>query len=218
MKEIFKIKSFEEKSNDKDYYEFKAIASTTSEDRHGDVITDEALSKVAKETESVPMLYGHNNFDTSSLLGKMLIDKYENGNLYVTGQMPKKVKNSQDIYNHLKFGSVSTLSVGFIPKSMDKQLDEFHEIELVEVSVVPVPANPEALITEVKNKGVKMEKETVKKEISDDQVSEMMTMLTDIKSMLTSIIDSESAKSEEEKEEEEIKAFMKGFEIGGKDE
>lgn len=61
---------------------------------------------------------------------------------------------------HVKFGTLRTVSIGFIPKTIRKreQSDpgcwpgfEIQECELVECSLVPVPANPDAIVKAVKD-------------------------------------------------------------------
>ncbi|MCW1844132.1 HK97 family phage prohead protease [Prosthecomicrobium hirschii] len=61
---------------------------------------------------------------------------------------------------HVKFGTLRTVSIGFIPKTirMLEQSDpccwpgfEIQECELVECSLVPVPANPDAIVKAVKD-------------------------------------------------------------------
>ena len=56
------------------------------------------------------------------------------------------------VYEQLKDGRLDSMSFGYqvLDYSMEKDVTELRELELYEISVVPIPANPAAKVTEVK--------------------------------------------------------------------
>lgn len=135
-------------------------------DRYGDVIKKGAFEK-SSGTE-VPMLFNH---DAKSVIGKMILNDSDEG-LFVEAKFNPEIQLAKEIYSHVKFGSIKSMSVGMIP--LDFELDEesngfvIKEAEVVEGSIVPIPANEKAEILEVKNlKDEKLRIKELKKSIKE---------------------------------------------------
>lgn len=101
------------------------------------------------------VLWGHNPDEPENVLGTSLGLETEKGDDEVT-RTKSTVKFSEEglnpkadmVFNQIKAGILRTVSVGFIPKtfktSEDKK-DILADNELLEFSIVPIPANPRAV-------------------------------------------------------------------------
>ena len=75
--------------------------------------------------------------------------------LYVEGQVLLNLTRGKEAYFMMKAGILEGLSIGFIPivarKSPKKSVRNLYQIDLVEISLVTLPANPEAQLRQVKH-------------------------------------------------------------------
>lgn len=145
-KQIKLISNFHvvEKSGDDDgklYIE--GYASTADKDRHGDVIIPAAWKNGLKDYKKNPILLAFH--DHSRPVGKVENLEIDDNGLKIRGFISKA---AGDLYSLVQEGIVSAFSVGFMMKDADydKATDIFviKEAELLEVSLVSVPANAAA--------------------------------------------------------------------------
>lgn len=130
---------------------FEAIASTYGKaDRDGDVILEGAFDKSVAARRKVPMLFNH-SWSKDNIIGKIEVLSTQ-GALKVKGTFDPTEPNAVDVYNKVKFGSIDSLSIGFILKDFEIKENTYviKEVDLLEVSVVTIPANAEATIQSVK--------------------------------------------------------------------
>lgn len=150
---------FKKKSNDdsnSEFYEFEGVASTYDlPDRENDIIVKGAFENFKDtNTVTVPLLYSHN---AEKVLGK--IELTDDGDkLLAKGFILKGNSLNDDIYKMIKSEALASLSIGFIVKSFEyrDESDLFagiiiKEAEIVETSVVAIPANESAKISSVKS-------------------------------------------------------------------
>lgn len=126
--------------------------STASIDRMGDTIAVDGWDLAAYRKNPV-VLWAH---DPSMLpVGKASHIRVEDGKLKARAEfVPRSISGFADaVFNMLKAGFLSATSVGFLPKKYAFAEDadrrwgiDFLEQELLEFSIVPIPANAEALI------------------------------------------------------------------------
>lgn len=101
------------------------------------------------------VLWGHNPDEPENVLGTSLGLETEKGDDDVT-RTKSTVKFSEEglnpkadmVFNQIKAGILRTVSVGFIPKTFktnDDKKDVLADNELLEFSIVPIPANPRAV-------------------------------------------------------------------------
>lgn len=115
-----------------------------------DVIKSGAFTASLNERTPV-MLWNHNS---DVVLGKWLEIREDEKGLFVKGQLCLDVEKSQEIYELLKNKSVTGLSIGF---SIDKSAYDVNgnriieKLSLFEISIVPIPCNEKAQITDVKS-------------------------------------------------------------------
>lgn len=143
------------------------VASTEVIDRAGDSI-DQSGWNLKAFKENPVILWGHNLRESRPPIGKALKVWVSNRGQKSAKLMAKikfdlEDKFAESIWRKVKDGFINTVSVGFKPLEWEK-LDEeddsfwpglkFVKSELLEVSFVPVPANPEAVV-ELRQLGIK---------------------------------------------------------------
>jgi HK97 family phage prohead protease len=131
------------------------IASTAAIDSYGEIV---AQSWDLKRYLSNPIvLYGHNSWDMP--IGFASNVRVEDGKLLATLNLvdEKASPMAERVWQGIKQGSLRAVSVGFRTRSKPtsvevegKQVLVLSDNELIEISVVPIPANPEALALEAK--------------------------------------------------------------------
>lgn len=132
--------------------EFKFIASTSAVDRQGESI-DQAGWELENYLKNSVLLWAHDY--SQPPIG--VVDKIglENGNLVIEGRFAP-TDFGQQIRKLYDLKMVNTVSVGFIPKEFNGNV--ITKSELLEVSIVPVPANPQAVsLRQMQEAGIEME-------------------------------------------------------------
>jgi len=133
----------------------KFVASNEEKDRYGDIVR--AAGWVLDHFKNNPvLLFGHNSRDLP--IGKVSDISVQGTALVATAEfMPASMnEKAESIFQMLKAGFLNAVSVGFKPLMKPNQIKdpgtnewtggyEFIKQELLELSVVPVPALPGAL-------------------------------------------------------------------------
>lgn len=128
-----------------------AVASTETVDRDREVIRIDAWK--LENFQKNPVLIWAHNYGLPPI-GRVLWVKKDGKALKFKAQFHRKTQLSNEIWELYKAGHLHAFSVGFIPRKW-KDLEEgentevrriFEEVELLEISAVPVPANPDALV------------------------------------------------------------------------
>ena len=136
---------------DSDYFVFGGMASTDDIDRDNEIIVAGAFNKSLNTNK--PILFNHNQDEPIGVTTKL--EERENG-LYIEAKLPKSDEFvSKRIIPQMLAGSLTKMSIGAMPvkKSIEYRQDGvklFHEMELLETSIVPIPANKNAEITYMK--------------------------------------------------------------------
>lgn len=144
----------------------KGYASTTDKDRVKDVITIQAMRKSKDDL----MKQGANtvffNHDTDIPIGRVIKTTVDKVGLFVE-ILISKADDVKDIWTKLKEGVLNAMSIRLSIRKMEVikdditgQIEEFRilSMELFEVSVVGMPMNPGATITDTIGKSFKMSK------------------------------------------------------------
>lgn len=147
---LLEAKNFDE-SEDKFFIE--GIASTPSPDRMRDVV--EPLG--AKFVTPMPLLWQHEHHKP---VGHMTFAEPSKQGIPFRGELPKireagALKDRVDeAIQSLKYKLVAAVSIGFNPITFDYMQNggiHFKEWEWIELSLVTIPANSEAVLTAVKS-------------------------------------------------------------------
>lgn len=146
--------------------EFIAYASVFgNKDSYGDVVQPGAFTNTLKAWEGkgipIPLLWGHNTADPDFNLGMVSASEDDHG-LKVHGTLDMESPKSAQTYRLLKSGRVSQMSFAYSivegewvePVGPDKTYKDAYyslkELDLFEVSIVPIGANQETEILAVK--------------------------------------------------------------------
>jgi len=139
---------------DDDYIHVTGYASTHKKDLVGDIVEAGAFTKSldnhSNEGRIIPLLFNHN---TSMPVGVVDMAKEDEKGLYFEARLPKSdpfVANT--IKPHLDLKTISTLSIGFniAKKEYKDGIRHLKEVDLHEISLVVLAANPDATICNVK--------------------------------------------------------------------
>lgn len=142
MKELQMKQSFVAEIKEVEDRTFEVVASTEGTDRDGEVLIQAGLDMKNYLLNPV-ILFGH---DYHSLpIGKATAIEQRDGKTIIRGVFASKEANplAEQVFQLYKEGILKAVSVGFIAKRYDGM--KITESELLELSFVPVPANPEAL-------------------------------------------------------------------------
>ncbi len=150
----------------------EGYASTKDIDRMEEIILPKAFERSLPEfMKNAQMFYGHQTGGWNGLgkpIGKWLESKIDERGLWVRGKISKATQEAEEVWTLIKEDILKALSVGFIPKKSeydeDTKIRTWTDLDLLEISVVPIPANPKALIEQAKAKNLEIKTITPEKE------------------------------------------------------
>jgi HK97 family phage prohead protease len=155
---IHKTVNFEIKEIDETNASFWATASDEGVDRDGDIISQDGWDlKGFKKNPVVPLFHNYHEFPVA----KAAKVKIQDGKLmfkpiFAVNENPQ-AKIAFDLY---KGGFMNAFSVGFLPVEFEEETRKdgrigrnYSKVELLEISAVLVPSNPNAL-AEARSKGI----------------------------------------------------------------
>lgn len=123
-------------------------------DSYGDTIEPNAYDNVISEGQKPLMFYQHDRWGVP--IGKWEELSVDSKGLKVKGRLNLELKEAQDVYSALKFGSLDGMSIGFRLRDRDYEYDDNDVChiknisELLEISIVNFPADKSARVMEVK--------------------------------------------------------------------
>lgn len=137
LKKIFG--SLEVKKN-----EVVGIASSGKTDRHGHIIKQDGWMLSLFKRNPV-FLASHNSFEFP--IGKITKIAIEEGKLMFRAVFTEATQPAREARQLVKEGVLKTFSVGFIPREFDEKNSRIiTKAELLEISLVALPANPDAVV------------------------------------------------------------------------
>ena len=200
------ISSFDLKEVNK-WRRFRVVASTEDSDRAWEII--KANWWDYKNFMKNPVIIANHVYKIENIVGKATSIYVMDNQLiieWVFSESNPLWKLLADLYDE---GMVKTVSVWFIPKSRDESNKRIiTSAELLELSFVAVPCNPNALSLDQKQlleENWMLEKKDAPQSVSEDTVSErhpednisnkeILSMLTDIKTLLENLVDGNTKK------------------------
>jgi len=157
---ISELKAAEMEDEEKEYGEFEGYASVfENTDLGNDVIKTGAFTKSLRKrgVKGVKLLYQHK---TDMPIGVFESIKEDEHGLVVKGKLALKTQAGQEAYELLKMGALDAMSIGFRANpdevSYDKRTNKrmIGEVDLMEISLVTFPMNPQAKVRSVKGEEV----------------------------------------------------------------
>lgn len=126
-------------------------------DSYGDIVVKGAFSKFLSELErtgkKISVYYGHNMEDPRANIGVVTELEEQDHGLWFKAQLDLSGDTyGRIVYEQLKDGRLDSMSFGYsiVDAAPTREGYELRELKLFEVSVVPIPANDQALVTSVK--------------------------------------------------------------------
>lgn len=161
LKDILEVKSElkayeDEDEENKEYGEFEGYGSVFgNKDLGNDVIEKGAFAKSLRKRKAkgVKLLYQHKSDMPIGVFDEIKEDEH---GLVVKGRLALKTQAGAEAYELLKMGALDGLSIGFRVNpqevSYDKRANKriIKEVDLMEVSLVTFPMNPQATVRSVK--------------------------------------------------------------------
>lgn len=202
--------------------EFMGYASVFgNKDSYGDVVQKGAFANTLAEWERkgvpIPLLWGHNTADPDFNLGEIVEASEDDYGLKVHGRLDMESPKSAQTYRLLKSGRVNQMSFAYSivdgayvePISDDGTTSwrdayyELRELDLYEVSIVPIGANQETEILAVKSVigslAAKAGRTLSAK--NEDAIRGALGQAEEIVTSLKSVLPDDSSADEEDQEE-----------------
>jgi HK97 family phage prohead protease len=132
-----------------DGWRVEGWASDYGEDLQGDVVIPGAFRETLARHPRPPLLFAHQH---DKILGVPLELREASGGLWGRWKI-SKTSLGAEVRQLLLDKAVDGLSIGYVPRQArpgKSGARELHQLDLLEVSVVAIPANPRALVTDVK--------------------------------------------------------------------
>ena len=153
------IKKVDEESN-----EITAIVSDESVDRYGDIILQDGWDFT--DFEKNPIIFANHSYDVEKIVGKAVSWEVKEKKLFMTIRFNVETQLGKDVFSMFKNGFLNAFSVGFMPleagyeKREGKDIFVIRKAQLLEVSAVGIPANPNALKLALRKGVISAESET----------------------------------------------------------
>lgn len=160
-------KSFEAQYDEVDGGEIVAYASTFygEPDSYGDVVVPGAFAKTIGEWEQsghpIPLLFGHRTDDPRMNIGAVVEATEDEHGLRIRAKFDEESDIAQYTRKLVKEGRLSKLSFSYDTRDSavivledGRRVRELRDIKLYEISLVPIPANPETEVIEAKSLGL----------------------------------------------------------------
>jgi len=170
--------------------EFTAIASSETKDRHGDVVKADGWDLKSYKDNPI-LLFMHDHTKPIGKSTKVWIDKSgKTAKLMFKGVISSATEEARAAKQLMMEGILNSFSVGFMPLEMDG--NTITKSELHEISLVSVPANPDARLQVAKSlKDAGFEDNIIEKFVPEDsegrEVAELKELVTELKSELDSV-------------------------------
>ena len=133
-----------------DGWEVAGYASTWARDLGNDAVQPGAFAQTLSSGARVRFLYAH---DAASVLGRPLELKEDATGLHGVFKI-SKTRLGHDVHTLLQDGSLDSFSIGFLAKDFDYDekagVRNLKQVDLLEISVVALPMNPQATVSGVK--------------------------------------------------------------------
>lgn len=164
---------------------FTAIASTNSVDRHGEVVDNNGWDLKAFKKNPV-ILWGHDHNEPAIGVSKKtwVEGTGKKAQLMIQPLLHDVTEKARAIKQLVEMGVIKTLSVGFKPLESPDGVT-FTKNELLEVSMVNVPANADAMMMaykSLKDSGIK-DKTINELGVPTEVIDKLVTMQDDIEEL-----------------------------------
>jgi len=189
------------------------IGSDDTIDRHGDRINPKGW--VLDNFKKNPVIMLNHNYEQFPI-GKAINVRRKENALFFDVQFSKTLELAKQAFNLVKEGIMNAWSVGFLPLEFAKAGSDYtiEKMELLELSLVGIPANPNALSNSQKTLIKKFEEIMENtKEIKKDVINTSEKQEKTENEADKEVVVKEKEEKQEEKKEEIDENFKKKLEI-----
>lgn len=170
-----------ESSLQKDSGNIKGVANSLKKSRNGLTITKEAIQKAVGT--KVPLLLNH-KWDTNPI-GEVHIESIDDDGLHYTGSIFKAAPDRNLLLEGIQTG-VQSVSVGL--RVLKHEGTKITDAELLELSLTPVPADPNATVEEFKlNNNDDNKQEQPQKQQTTTTLTDVVHAINDLTSAVKSL-------------------------------
>lgn len=153
-------------------YTFEGYLSTyNNADRVGDIILPGAFDEALSSNTIKVLLFNHS---PDEVIGKVTLSSDSKG-LKAFGELNKEISKASEIYSLLKQGALTSMSIGmrildYSPIDPENLWGawEIIKADILEASIVAIPANTQATIDSVKSLGKDEPKDIIEEKIEDN--------------------------------------------------
>jgi hypothetical protein len=221
MRKITKLFNIDIKSVDAENRLITFCFSDDQVDRMGEVV-DQASWDVKNYMNNPLILFGHDPSQPENVLGQgQNLDLNNQGKSYVTAQFDEAEINPRAdmIFRQLIKRTLRCVSAGFINHTCNTEGDVpiLKDNELLEISIVPIPANPRAMALSLRDgslsrkdanwllDGMKTETELIEKQLKTGDISdgvkqkdmeELTTQVTNLTALVSKLAEGQVAITE----------------------
>ena len=184
--------------SDSDQRTIEGWASTPDLDRYNEITDPQAFKSSLKTFMKNPVLFfGHESWNLP--IGKVLSAKIKDGGLWVKA----KISEGEDkVWGLIKEEILQTFSFGY--RLLKSEKDEksgvltIRDLELLEISVVSIPANPAAMIELAKSKGLKINQlNTGGTNMPDEKLDGLQKSVTDLTTKVDTFLKADKMNEDE---------------------
>lgn len=212
------LKSLEINEN-KSEKKFRVVASTEDLDRSWEIIKANGWKR--DNFMKNPVIIANHVYKIENIVGKATKICIENGKLVIEWVFSQSNPLGVLLSNLYQEWMVKTVSVGFIPKERDWKV--ITSAELLELSFVAVPCNPNALsldqkqlledanMLEIKQDEENEERTDANEGVNEKLLSEILSELKSIKSLLNNLISANKKESSLDELSKSINAGITAF-------
>lgn len=124
----------------------EAVITTSSLDRHGENIITSGIDTTNYMAKNPVVLYGHDYFGLP--IGKAIKLTEQKNKIKAQFKLAiDKYDFANTVYEMVKEGYLNAVSIGGLVKKWSEDYRTIEEMEMVEFSIVSIPANSDAMIT-----------------------------------------------------------------------
>ena len=181
-------------------------------DSYGDVVAkgafEDSLARWRESGKPIPLLYGHSTDDPEYNIGRVVEAHEDERGLFVRCEFDADNPKAQYVRKLVQEGRLyqfsfayQVLDAGTVELEGGGEAYELRKLDLFEVSLVQVPANQHAEVTEIKSGQPEVKSGRRNSKADEDELRRVLDMATQIETIVQSLIGDEQDEPEPEPED-----------------
>lgn len=181
-------------------------------DSYGDVVAkgafEDSLARWRESGKPIPLLYGHSTEDPEYNIGRVVEAHEDERGLFVRAEFDADNPKAQYVRKLVQEGRLyqfsfayQVLDAGTVELEGGGEAYELRKLDLFEVSLVQVPANQHAEVTEIKSGAPEVKSGRRNSKADEDELRRVLEMANSIETIVQSLIGDEQDEPEPEPED-----------------